>query len=93
MRVPYCCCVVIHNDLDVEVGYEQTSYTISELNNSVEICVQSTSPGISAEYDIIVQTQHVTSELKLQSMIVSSQTKHLQIQHTFHKALQVCISL
>ena len=73
--IPYCCCVVILfilYDLDVEVGYEQTRYTISELNNSVEICVQSTSPGISAEYDIIVQTQHVTSELKLQSMIVSS---------------------
>ena len=51
----------------MEVGYEQTSYTISELNNSVEICVHSTSPGISAEYDIIVQTQHVTSELKLHS--------------------------
>ena len=77
----------------MEVGYEQTSYTISELNNSVEICVQSTSPGISAEYDIIVQTQHVTSELKLQSMIVSSSAKSIQIPHTFHKVLQVCISL
>ena len=73
----------------MEVGYEQTSYTISELNNSVEICVQSTSPGISAEYDIIVPTQHVTSELKLQSMIVSSSAKTIQIQHTFHKALRV----
>ena len=74
----------------MEVGYEQTSYTISELNNSVEICVQSTSPGISAEYDIIVQTQHVTSELKLHSMIVSSSAKSI---HTFHKVLEVCISL
>ena len=90
MCVPYCCCVVIHNDLDVEVGYEQTSYTISELNTSVDICVQSTSPGISAEYDIIVQTQHVTSELKLQSMIVSSSAKTIQI---LHKALRVYISL
>ena len=49
--------------IDVKVGFELTSYTISELRNSEEICINSDSPGISAEFEINVKT-NLTSEFR-----------------------------
>ena len=49
--------------IDVMVGFEQTSYRISELRNSEEICINSNSSGIPAEFEIIVKT-NLTSKLR-----------------------------
>ena len=42
--------------IDVMVSFEQTSYRISELRNYEEICINSDSSGISAEFEINVKT-------------------------------------
>ena len=44
------------------VGFEQTSYRISELRNIGEICVNSNSSGISAEFEINVKIKNLTGE-------------------------------
>ena len=49
--------------IDVMVGFEQTSYRLSELRNSEEICINSNSPGISAEFEIHVKS-NLTSEFR-----------------------------
>ena len=49
--------------IDVMVGFEQTSYRISELTNSEEICINGNSSGIPAEFEIIVKT-NLTSEFR-----------------------------
>ena len=36
----------------VQVGYTQTSYTLTEDEDSVELCVNATSPGIAEEFMI-----------------------------------------
>ena len=36
----------------MEVGYNESSYTLSEANGYVEVCVNATSPGISEEFYI-----------------------------------------
>ena len=41
----------------VRVGFEETSLTVSESQESVEICVNSTSPGIEENF-----TVNITSE-------------------------------
>ena len=41
--------------IDVMVGFTQTSYRISELRNSTEICINSNPSGISAEFEINVK--------------------------------------
>ena len=42
--------------VDVEVGYEQTSYTITDLRQSVEMCVSSKLRGASASFSITIMT-------------------------------------
>ena len=49
--------------IDVMVGFEHTSYRIFELRNSEEICINSNSPGISAQFEINVKT-NLTSEFR-----------------------------
>ena len=49
--------------IDVMVGFELTSYTISELRNSEEICINSNSSGISAKFEINIKT-NLTSEFR-----------------------------
>ena len=49
---------------DVEVQFERTGYTLSsQSNNSVEICVKSTSKGTSEEFLIIAETDSQISEV------------------------------
>ena len=49
---------------DVEVQFERTGYTLSsQSNNSVEICVKSTSKGTSEEFLIITETDSQISEV------------------------------
>ena len=48
--------------IDVMVGFEQTSYRISELRNIGEICINSNSSGISAEFEINVKIKNLTGE-------------------------------
>ena len=49
--------------IDVKVGFELTSYTISESRNSEEICINSSTSGIPAEFEINVKT-NLTSEFR-----------------------------
>ena len=49
--------------IDVMVGFTQTSYRISELRNSTEICINSNPLGISVEFEINVNT-NLTSEFR-----------------------------
>ena len=62
-----CSCVIysINNFvfIDVMVGFEQTSYKISELRNSEKICINSNSSGIPAEFEINIKT-NLTSEFR-----------------------------
>ena len=49
---------------DVAVKFQTTSYTVSsQYNNSVEICVKSTSKGTSEEFLIIAETDSTKSEV------------------------------
>ena len=46
---------------DVSVWYERTSYTISQQNDNVTICVISTSPGIEEMFTINIITNNRTA--------------------------------
>ena len=46
----------------VEVGYNESSYTLSEANGYVEVCVNATSPGISEEFYIYSTSAEMIGE-------------------------------
>ena len=77
--------------LVVQVGFEETGYTISEMKASVDICVTSLSPGIAAEYVINVHTDNTTSTLCVCHILASfiCVSKPLQILPSFLKIQQV----
>ena len=56
--------------IDVMVGFELTSYRISEMRNSEEICINGNSSGIPAEFEINIKT-NLTSKFRYwnQSMV------------------------
>ena len=45
-----------YTSTDVMVGYEHTSYTLSEVKDHEELCVTSLSPGIDEMFTINVET-------------------------------------
>ena len=47
---------------DVNVGYNESRYTLYEGEESVEICVNATTPGISAEFVVNVTIDQVASK-------------------------------
>ena len=51
------CCIA-----DVNVWYERTSYTISQQNDNVTICVISTSPGIEEMFTIDITNNRTASK-------------------------------
>ena len=51
--------------LDVKVGYEHMSYTISEPTGSEEFCVTSWSSGISENFTINIATYITSSKILL----------------------------
>ena len=61
-KFSYLVCTHQHNWLDVRVGYEHTSYTISELRANKEICVTSLSPGIDESFTINIATDSTLSK-------------------------------
>ena len=52
---------------DVEVGYEQTSYTISDIRHPIEMCVGSNLQGVQASFSINITT---ISEFKTFSLLL-----------------------
>ena len=40
----------------MKVGFNETSYTLGEAEGYVEVCVNATSPGTAAEFNIISTT-------------------------------------
>ena len=61
-EIYYLVCTHQHNWLDVRVGYEHTSHTISELRANKEICVTSWSPGIDESFTINIATDSTLSK-------------------------------
>ena len=47
---------------DVRVGYNESRYTLYEGEESVEICVNATTPGIPAEFVINVTVDGLASK-------------------------------
>ena len=46
----------------VRVGYTESSYTISDSEDYVEICIKATSPGIEANFSISSSIENITSK-------------------------------
>ena len=63
------------------VGYEDVGYTISEVEDSVEVCVTSSSPGIAESFTINVTTNNTIN--------INSEFHHLK---TFIVALLLSVS-
>ena len=59
---PYC--------LDVRVGYESSSYTISELSGREEICVTSRSLGIDEMFTINIATHTSPSKIHVMTAVL-----------------------
>ena len=65
----------------MRVGYNESSYILSEANGYVEVCVNATSPGISEEFNIhSTSTENMISEY----MNLSVDVPYFLISRTLH---------
>ncbi|CAI8045541.1 hypothetical protein GBAR_LOCUS25188, partial [Geodia barretti] len=72
----------------VRVGYEHTSYTISELRANKEICVTSLSPGIDESFTINIATNSTLNSLGLFQQ--TSNSLHFVVSYRLNPSLKAC---
>lgn len=56
-------CINFLYTTDLEIGYEHTSYTISDIRDSIEMCVTSALQGVEANSVVNISTQTIAGEL------------------------------
>lgn len=58
-------CLICSVNTDVHVGYEHSSYTLTEVDGYVQLCVNSTSTGISADFSVMLKTNNTGTLIQL----------------------------